>query len=204
MKTRKWVYLTLSALLLVTVAVGLSAGAAAAPGAAPSAPIPGTALDPLAIAACDVDTTVIPNVRTCELWARPGTIDLPGMAGLPIWGFGTSLTGPALVPGPIVRANAGETLEVVLHNELPGQDVSLAFPGQAGLVPDTTGVATGGTVSRSSASSRLSTSPWRPAARRSPLGWRSSRAWGRSSGAWRSSMGLPRWDPILRPGRSSS
>ncbi|MBC7237752.1 MAG: multicopper oxidase domain-containing protein, partial [Chloroflexi bacterium] len=37
----------------------------------------------------------------------------------------------------------GETLEVVLHNEIPGETISLAFPGQ-NVLPDLTGVPQGG------------------------------------------------------------
>lgn len=142
MRTRKWTYLSISALLLVAVALSLSAGAAAAPGAAPSAQIPGAAMAPLVEATC----TLVDTTRTCELWALAGTLDLPGAAGLPIWGFGTSAAGPALIPGPIIRANLNETLQVVLYNELPGETLSLAFPGQAGLLPDLDGIAAGQTV----------------------------------------------------------
>jgi len=142
MKTRKWIFLTITALLLAIAAVGFGAWAAAAPGAAPSAQIPGAAMAPLPEAACTFDATTL--TRTCDLWALPGSLDLPGLIGLPIWGFADSATGPALVPGPVIRANAGETLEVVLHNEILGQEVSLAFPGQEGLIPDMTGVPAGG------------------------------------------------------------
>ena len=132
MKTRKWNFLTKSALLLAIAAVGFGAWVAAAPGAAPSAQISGTAMAPLPEATCDL----LGTTRTCDLWALPGSLSLPELAGLPVWGFASSEIGPALSPGPILRANTDETLVVVLHNEIPGQDVSLAFPGQEGLIPD--------------------------------------------------------------------
>jgi FtsP/CotA-like multicopper oxidase with cupredoxin domain len=141
MKTRKRYFLTTGALLLLIVAaVGFSTFAAAAPGAAPSAQIPVDPMPPLLDATCNlVDTT-----RTCDLWALPGSLTMPDGVSLPVWGFAVSAAGPASVPGPVIRANVGETLEVVLHNEIVGQDISLAFPGQEGLVPDMTGVPAGG------------------------------------------------------------
>ena len=90
MKTRKRTRghrlsaLAVSALLLLVVAVGLSAGAAAAPAAPPSAQISGApiAVPPDAICTPDVGT----NTRTCDLWALPGSIGLPGTTGLPATG----------------------------------------------------------------------------------------------------------------------
>jgi FtsP/CotA-like multicopper oxidase with cupredoxin domain len=139
MKTRKRTFLMISALLVAIAAVGFSAWAAAAPGAAPSAQIPGAAMDPLPEVTC----SLVGTTRTCDLWALPGSLSMPGGVLLPVWGFADSALGPALVPGPVIRASEGETLTVVLHNEIPGQDVSLAFPGQEGLIPDMTGVASG-------------------------------------------------------------
>ena len=139
MKTRKWTFLTITALLLALAAVGFGAWAAAAPGAAPSAQIPGAAMAPLPVAACDL----VGTTRTCDVWALPGTLAMPDGVPLPVWGFADSALGPALVPGPVIRANVGETLAVVLHNELSGEDVSLAFVGHEGLIPDMVGVASG-------------------------------------------------------------
>jgi FtsP/CotA-like multicopper oxidase with cupredoxin domain len=154
MKTRKWFYPITTALLLALAAVGFGAWAAAAPGAAPSAQIPGAAMAELPEVACVVDTSVTPNVRTCHLWALPGTLTMPDLAPLPVWGFtdGDATTpngATGLVPGPVIRANVGETLVIVLHNEIVGQVLSLAFPGQEGLIPDTTGVPAGGTTTYS-------------------------------------------------------
>jgi len=90
--------------------------------------------------------TLVGTIRTCELWATTGTLTMPTGAVLPVWGFTDIAGGAAQVPGPAIIANAGETLEVVLHNDLPGETVSLTFPGQMGLLADLEGIATGGTV----------------------------------------------------------
>jgi len=90
------------------------------------------------------------NIRTCEFWAVAGTVDLPGWAGMPIWGFTDTdpgLGGVAQIPGPSIIANQGEFIEVILHNAL-GQTTSMVFPGQA-MIPDLTGVADGGSTTYS-------------------------------------------------------
>jgi FtsP/CotA-like multicopper oxidase with cupredoxin domain len=87
------------------------------------------------------------NTRTCEFWAVAGTIDLPGSPGVPIWGYADTdpaLGGTAQLPGPDIIANQGETIEVILHNNLV-ESTSLNFPGQA-ILPDLAGVAPGGTT----------------------------------------------------------
>ncbi|MGD8399261.1 MAG: multicopper oxidase family protein, partial [Anaerolineae bacterium] len=90
--------------------------------------------------------TVISATRTCHLWAMTGTLTMPDAAVLPVWGFADNAAGPAQVPGPAIVANAGETLEVVLHNELLTETMSLTFPGQMGVLADLDGVAAGGMV----------------------------------------------------------
>ncbi|TFG71354.1 MAG: hypothetical protein E4H27_04785, partial [Anaerolineales bacterium] len=83
--------------------------------------------------------TLSAGVRTCELWAKTGSLSLPDSTTVPIWGFTDSAAGLAQVPGPALIANAGEILVVVLYNEL-NDDVSLTFPGQMGVLPDLVGV----------------------------------------------------------------
>jgi len=90
--------------------------------------------------------TLVGSTRTCELWAKAGTITLPQAVTVPIWGFADDAAGPAQLPGPVLIANAGETLELVLHNELVSETIALAFPGQTDLLPDLVGVATGAVV----------------------------------------------------------
>ena len=85
--------------------------------------------------------TLVASTRSCDLWAKAGTLTLPAgstPASVPIWGFADSGDADPTTPGPTIVARIGETLSVTLHNEL-GQDVSLAFPGQSGA-PDTVGV----------------------------------------------------------------
>lgn len=78
---------------------------------------------------------------TCELWAKVGTLSLPGGATAPVWGYAASATGAAEVPGPALIANAGDTVVVTLHNDLAAA-TALQFEGQA-MMPDLTGAAAG-------------------------------------------------------------
>lgn len=87
----------------------------------------------------------VPGERTCELWAREGSLDLPDGGTAPIWGFANRLPDPASFPGPALIVNQGDIVNVVFHNEIPGENISLAFTGQE-LYPDLTGIATGETV----------------------------------------------------------
>ncbi len=147
MKTRMRYLLKIGALLLALVVLGgvtlpgRDVRLAAAPGMAPAEQMVGGPMPALQEASC----TVVGTVRTCELWAVAGSLTMPDLASLPVWGFATSGAGPALVPGPVISATVGETLEVVLHNDLAGQTVALAFPGQE-LIPDLEGVAAGETA----------------------------------------------------------
>ena len=94
------------------------------------------------------------TTRTCDLYAKPGTLLFPGSApvALPVWGFTLDPSGNGQVPGPILVANAGETLSINLHNNLPtgtsgnattnANALSLEMPATSG-VPDQTGTAVG-------------------------------------------------------------
>jgi FtsP/CotA-like multicopper oxidase with cupredoxin domain len=91
---------------------------------------------------------------TIDLCAKAGTVDLPGLSGLPIWGFALkpgdapcsdSSVAPEL-PGPTLDVNEGDLVTIVLHNEVPGQNVSMLLTGQD-LFPDEEGIATGGSKS---------------------------------------------------------
>jgi FtsP/CotA-like multicopper oxidase with cupredoxin domain len=150
MKTRTPSLRSMGALLLVLAAVVavsllmLASLAQAAPSHAPAAQaaFAGIPISTLPASTC----SLVGSTRTCNLWAMTGTITMPTGASVPVWGFADSPAGPAQVPGPMLIANDGETLEVVLHNQLPGETVSLAFPGQQGLFPDLVGVGTGSMV----------------------------------------------------------
>ncbi len=96
---------------------------------------------PLESCAYDLGT----NTRTCELWATTGTISLTGWPNVPIWGYtfnDPGLGGTAELPGPAIIANEGETLVVILHNNL-SETTGLSFVGQS-IPPDLVGIAPGG------------------------------------------------------------
>ena len=83
------------------------------------------------------------GVRTCDLWATTGTLTLPGAVTVNIWGYASDNVSPAGLPGPTLIATAGETLEIVLHNNL-SEATSLSVSGLAGT-SDMVGVAPAGT-----------------------------------------------------------
>ena len=69
-----------------------------------------------------------------------------GSVTLPIWAFSETSGGhPTRIGGPTLVAISGETLRLVLHNEIPGEEVNLAVPQQP-APPMATKAATGGTV----------------------------------------------------------
>jgi Multicopper oxidase len=119
----------LSSLVLgpaLLVAALLSPGAVAAAG-------------PITSTACtDTGTTV-----SCELWAKAqgGTATLPGTTVTKWWGFSDAAAGTPTVPGPVLVADQGDTVNVTLHNDL-AVPTSILFDGQA-MVPDLAGVAAG-------------------------------------------------------------
>lgn len=123
------------ALTAASLALGGALGAARPIKAAPAAQS-----GALPAAACTLSGTT----RTCELWAKTGTLSLPGNPALPIWGFGESAGAPARLPGPTISAEEGETLVVTVHNGL-ASSLSLAVPAMEAL-PDTMGAAAGGDV----------------------------------------------------------
>jgi FtsP/CotA-like multicopper oxidase with cupredoxin domain len=91
---------------------------------------------------------------TINLCAKAGTLDLPGLSNMPIWGFAlkpadaacSDASVKARLPGPTLEVNEGDLVTIVLHNEVPGQNVSLLLTGQD-LFPDEEGVAPGGSRS---------------------------------------------------------
>src|SRR4051794_22585348 len=88
------------------------------------------------------------SVRTCDLYAKPGTTHLPGLNNVPVWAFvGDDGQTPNVPGGPVLVANQGETVHIVLHNELPTglastERLALAMPQLHG-VPDSQGVLPG-------------------------------------------------------------
>ena len=104
------------------------------------APATVAAADPLVTPCTAVGTTV-----TCNLWAKTGTLALPGTSGVPIWGYSSTAGGAPSVPGPVLIVNQGDTVTVNLSNTLP-RSTAILFGGQA-MRPDQTGVAPGGSGS---------------------------------------------------------
>lgn len=85
------------------------------------------------------------NTRTCELWAKTGTLTLPDASTVTIWGYADGALNAASLPGPEITANAGETLVIILHNDL-AVTTTLAIPA-FDAIPDLTGIAPGGSKS---------------------------------------------------------
>ena len=109
------------------LAVPLNAHAATAAAARPSVVVPAVAAGKLAPQGCTASGTT----ATCDLYAMAGTTSMLGGAPINIWGFSTTgAAGTATAPGPLLVVNQGDTVTVTLHNQIAGQNVSLAFPGQ--------------------------------------------------------------------------
>jgi hypothetical protein len=136
----------LLAVLMAMLLTSLPGGLAPAPARGATLATTPTAATPPNAGLPAATCTESSGTRSCGLWAKTGTLTLPAgsnPASVDMWGYADSASGDATVPGPLIVANVGETLEVTLHNDLGlGMPTSLAFPGQ-GLVPDTTGVADG-------------------------------------------------------------
>lgn len=94
--------------------------------------------DVLEPATCTYDE--ITMERTCDLYAKTGTITLPGVVDpVPIWGYTMDPAGSASLPGPAIIANEGEKLVINLHNQLT-ETTGLLLQGQM-IQPDLTGIA---------------------------------------------------------------
>ena len=100
-------------------------------------PAAAAAAGPVSTASSCSGTTTV----TCNLWAEPGTLPLPG-SSVPAWGFATTAGGSPSIPGPAIVVDQGATVTVNLVNDLP-QATSLVFEGVA-TAPDLTSVAASG------------------------------------------------------------
>ncbi|HEY3629715.1 MAG TPA: multicopper oxidase domain-containing protein [Jatrophihabitantaceae bacterium] len=141
----------------------------AAPARARSAPARATAGVPTRAVAAPVGKltprgcTAGTGTAACDLYAMAGTTSLLG-SSVPIWGFSTTgAAGSATAPGPVLVLNQGDQVSITVHNQLAGESVSLALPGQAAAAfagtagDDTTGVATGASRTYSFPASRAGT-----------------------------------------------
>ena len=79
---------------------------------------------------------------TFDLWAKTGTLALPGTS-VPIWGYSTTAGGSATVPGPQLVVNQCDHVTVNLTNTL-SRPTAILFAGQS-MTPDQSGIASGGT-----------------------------------------------------------
>ncbi|HZU87485.1 MAG TPA: multicopper oxidase domain-containing protein [Anaerolineaceae bacterium] len=130
----------LMALALVVGLLGLPQGAVQA--SAPTGPTLRQAQGP-ALAATQSTLSGLNCSTACDLYAKAGTLSLPGAVTVPVWGFSDTPGGAAQYPGPTIIATSGDTLNITLHNvDVPGS-VSLDLP-YLPRVPDMTGVAAGG------------------------------------------------------------
>lgn len=88
------------------------------------------------------------STRTCNLWAKSGTISLPGQSlPVPVWSYTDSASGAPGAVGPTLYAVAGESLTINLTNQL-GEATSLQISGLGGKA-DPAGAAPGGQTSYS-------------------------------------------------------
>ncbi len=79
-----------------------------------------------------------------ELWAKPGTLTLADGATVNIWGYADTAGGAATVPGPVLVACDGDSVQITVHNDLgTGEPTSLAVHGHTSFRSDSVGIAAG-------------------------------------------------------------
>jgi FtsP/CotA-like multicopper oxidase with cupredoxin domain len=112
-----------------------------APAAAPAMPVGGMSAPAITAAVVGPD-----------LCAVPGSVDLPGAPGVPIWGFALRPTPTtpcsdvtAQLPGPGLEFATGDVVTLSVTNAIPGQTISLIAPGLS-FDPGPTDAAPGETV----------------------------------------------------------
>jgi FtsP/CotA-like multicopper oxidase with cupredoxin domain len=122
------------------------------PRGVPSGP-PGPPQGPLPQTGC----TLAGTTASCDLWAKPGTVVLPGAAApVPIWGFASTDAAAATLPGPVLVVDQGDTVTITIHNGLT-DNLSLGVPAVTGVAPDQTGAAPGATATYTFTASRPGT-----------------------------------------------
>ena len=96
--------------------------------------------------------------KHCSLYAKSGTVNLPGSSGLPVWGFTSGAADAAGLVGPTLVVSAGDAVRITLNNTLTSP-VSLDIPDAAGLSPvsDASGAGGGGTQDYTFTASRPGT-----------------------------------------------
>lgn len=80
----------------------------------------------------------------CDLWAKAGTVTLPGPTSTTAWTFVSGENDAVGAPvGPTLVVRAGQKVQLVLHNRIAGERISLSVPQVDQFDDDLTGVATG-------------------------------------------------------------
>ena len=151
----------LAAALLTQGPSATAAGRPAAALAGRAAALP-LAATPMAAPPVASTCTGPATARVCDLWAKAGTVSMPGTPGyptLPVWGFTDTAAGAAGLVGPTVVLQSGDVVIFHLHNTILGTSVSLNIPAAERLVPasDHTGAATNATADYTFTASRPGT-----------------------------------------------
>ncbi len=145
---------TIAAMVVATALSGATANAAPAATAVMAASAAPASLLSAAAPAGKLGAqgcTATPGIAACDLFAMAGTAPILGTP-IPIWGFSTTgAAGSATAPGPVLVVHQDDVVTITLHNQLVGEDVSLALPGQSaaafsgGSGDDMSGVGAGAT-----------------------------------------------------------
>lgn len=94
---------------------------------------PASAQQPPPVGIVCTDGVLVGTTRTFTLVATTGYISAPDGNVLFMWGF-SEAGKPFQHPGPVLCANEGETVTVILNNTLAAADVSIIFPGQENVL----------------------------------------------------------------------
>jgi hypothetical protein len=145
---------------LLTAAL-VVAGGSVAQAAEVAAPTHQPASAPLALAPpqgplAQTGCVITGTDAACDLWAKTGSLVLPGGSSVPIWGFASTSSAGATLPGPVLVVNQGDHVTITVHNGL-ATNLALALPAVTGLVPDLDGAAPGAAATYSFTATRPGT-----------------------------------------------
>jgi hypothetical protein len=147
--TRRLLAVTLT-LALTGVGVLAVPPAYAAPPAAvvtlsPPSSVPSVVHAPVSALASDTGCSTSGGTATCGLWAKAGNVTLAsGAASVPVWTFVSASADPVTVAvGPTLVVTQGQTVDLVLHNQVPGEQMSLSMPQIDDFPEDVAGIASG-------------------------------------------------------------
>src|SRR6478609_3986175 len=83
------------------------AGGATVLGSAGAAPNPSVANAVAASTLPATTCTLAGTTRSCDVYAKTGSIALPNGITLPVWGYAATAAGAPQIPGPVLIANQG-------------------------------------------------------------------------------------------------